>query len=285
MGNGKDKERESYLFYSKKRKGKIATSSHPLPFTFFFQTKQSNDKAGDSYSCSTMIIQRLRLNLFSSLLAIISFSTGLITAPSKLHSTHHLQSHMLLQKCPKQATRLSSTSNSNLLFKFRTASSEGFGTRARNVATTCQVGDIVVPLCGDLEKRQQLVGRGVYPGVEYLICDFVHEQSDDDNSEHAKDRIASIRPAYPLRAHLERSDWPITVPLSDVPLWLSKTTYEAGTALGTLMLAGTYLVMAAIAATMVRIAVIPSESMIPALMPGDVSVVVCVVTRCLLIFC
>jgi hypothetical protein len=32
MGNGKDKERESYLFYSKKRKGKIATSSHPLPF-------------------------------------------------------------------------------------------------------------------------------------------------------------------------------------------------------------------------------------------------------------
>ena len=135
------------------------------------------------------------------------------------------------------------------------------------MASICQVGDVVVPLCGNLEKRQMLAARGVYPGVEYLICDL----SDEQGTVAAKERIATIRPAYPLREHLERSDWPVTVPLSDVPLWLSKTTYEAGTALGTLMLSGSFLATAAIIASIVRLAVIPSESMIPSLMPGDVS--------------
>jgi hypothetical protein len=163
----------------------------------------------------------------------------------------------------------------DLLLKFRTASSEGFGTRARNVASTCQVGDIVVPLCGNMDKRQSLASRGVYPGVEYVICD-ISDSKDDAQDIHQQqlsrtDRIATIRPAYPLREHLERSDWPISVPLSDVPLWLSKTTYEAGTALGTLMLSGSFLATAAIVASVLRLAVIPSESMIPALMPGDVS--------------
>ena len=145
----------------------------------------------------------------------------------------------------------------------------------------------MVPLCGNLELRQSLAGRGVYPGVEYLVCDITDSETDatkrDDNdvtvreeglpqqNNKKQDRITTIRPAYPLRAHLERTDWPITVNVSDVPLWLSKTTYEAGTALGTLMLAGTYLVIASIVATVVRVAVVPSESMIPALMPGDVS--------------
>ncbi|KAL3804698.1 hypothetical protein HJC23_008513 [Cyclotella cryptica] len=163
---------------------------------------------------------------------------------------------------------------------------QGFGTRARNVASTCQAGDIVVPLCADLGKRRLLAERGIYPGVEYLICDLRDAGATGESfataevgmnlqeqpslgTKTAQDRIAAIRPAYPLRAHLERPDWPVTVQLSDVPLWLSKTTYEAGTALGTLMLAGSYLAMASLVATIVRIAVIPSESMMPALIPGD----------------
>jgi hypothetical protein len=150
------------------------------------------------------------------------------------------------------------------------------------------VGDIVVPLCGDFEKRRLLADRGIYPGVEYLVCDVKDAEATEESlniaeigrnleeqpslgTKFAQDRIATIRPAYPLRAHLERPDWPVSVQLSDVPLWLSKTTYEAGTALGTFMLAGSYLTMASIVATLVRIAVIPSESMNPALMPGDVS--------------
>ena len=128
----------------------------------------------------------------------------------------------------------------------------------------------MVPLCGNLEKRQVLADRGVYPGVEYIISNLT-TSDDDSNDDAAYERIATIRPAYPLRTHLERSDWPISVPLSDVPLWLSKATYEAGTALGTLMLSASLLGVAAVVASVLRLAVIPSESMIPALMPGDVS--------------
>eukprot|EP00956_Cyclotella_meneghiniana_P011024 scaffold15443_cov50-Cyclotella_meneghiniana.AAC.3 len=181
----------------------------------------------------------------------------------------------LSSESPEDNTNASSavsskeSSISKLLQNFRTASSEGFGTRARNVASTCQVGDIVVPLCGNLEKRQVLADRGVYPGVEYVISNLTTSTTNDA----ANERIATIRPAYPLRTHLERSDWPISVPLSDVPLWLSKATYEAGTALGTLMLSASLLGVAAVAASVLRLAVIPSESMIPALMPGDVVLV------------
>jgi len=162
---------------------------------------------------------------------------------------------------PETKVNIFDTLRSNL----KAVADEGFGTRARNVADTMAIDDIVVPLCSNLEKRQSLAQIGVYPGVEYKICDIVTEQQ--------VGRSVSIRPAYPLRNHLERSDWPITVEVADVPLWLAKTTYEAGTALGTLILAGTYLSVAALLATFIRIVVVPSESMEPALQRGDVVLV------------
>ncbi|KAL7429381.1 hypothetical protein ACHAXM_001629 [Skeletonema potamos] len=162
---------------------------------------------------------------------------------------------------PETKVNIFDTLRSNL----KAAADEGFGTRARNVADTMAIDDIVVPLCSNLEKRQSLAHIGVYPGVEYKICDIETEQQ--------VGRSVSIRPAYPLRNHLERSDWPITVEVADVPLWLAKTTYEAGTALGTLILAGTYLSVAALLATFIRIVVVPSESMEPALQRGDVVLV------------
>lgn len=148
---------------------------------------------------------------------------------------------------------------------FKTAAGDGFGTKARNVADTMKIDDIVVPLCSNLEKRQSLAESGVYPGVEYKICDI--------DTEQRADRSVTIRPAYPLRDYLERSDWPVTIEVADVPLWLAKATYEAGTAVGTLMLAGTYLSVAALLASFIRVAVVPSESMEPALLPGDVVLV------------
>lgn len=130
----------------------------------------------------------------------------------------------------------------------------------------------MVPLCGNPEKRQTLANRGIYPGVEYVISDLTSnpDNNNNPNNNDEAERIATVRPAYPLRPHLERSDWPVSVPLSDVPLWLSKTTYEAGTALGTLTLSGSFVATAAVMASVLRLAVIPTESMIPALMPGDV---------------
>jgi signal peptidase I, bacterial type len=162
---------------------------------------------------------------------------------------------------------------------FSQASAEGFGTKARNVAKTMSVGDVIVPLCGNLSQRQILANRGIYPGVEYKVCslrvDNVPFSSMQDVPISGKgDVIAQIKPAYKLRKHLERKDWPVEVnPLKDVPLWLSKTTYEAGTLVGTLGLSVSYLVLAGIVAFFVRFAYVPSPSMQPSLNPGDVVLV------------
>lgn len=163
--------------------------------------------------------------------------------------------------------------------KFSQASSEGFGTKAKNVAKTMKLEDIVVPLCGNLEMRQVLANRGIYPGVEYEICslkvkDVEFQSMGEVPNELKNDVVAMVRPAYKLRDYLERSDWPVPVnPSQDVPLWLSKTTYEAGTVLGTAMLSFSYLTMAAIIAFFVRFAYVPSASMTPTLNPGDVVLV------------
>lgn len=169
---------------------------------------------------------------------------------------------------------------------FAAAAAEGFGTRARNVAPTMSVGDVVVPLCGNLELRQELANRGVYAGVEYVVCGIALPLADGEEEEREvrslgdctdaerRSATAMIKPRYPLRPHLERTDWPVPVrPMQDVPLWLSRATWEAGTALGTLGLAFSYLSIAAVLALFVRFAYVPSESMIPALNPGDLVLV------------
>lgn len=167
----------------------------------------------------------------------------------------------------------SATVFSKLASNLRTAASDGFGTRARNIGSTMVIGDVVVPLCSNLEKRQSLAQIGLYAGVEYIICEIEEGSGDEMGERVPSERVATLKPAYPLRPHLERSDWPISLPVSHVPLWLSKATYEAGTALGTIILAGTYLVIASILAAFLRVVVVPSESMEPALMPGDVVLV------------
>lgn len=161
---------------------------------------------------------------------------------------------------------------STSMSKLRTAASEGFGTRARNVGPTMLIGDVVVPICSNLEQRQSLAQIGLYAGVEYIICS-IREGTGKESERLLHDRIVTLKPNYPLRAHLERTDWPVTLTITDVPLWLSKATYETGTAVGTLLLAGTYLTIALILSSVVRIVNVPSESMEPALMPGDVVLV------------
>uniref|UniRef100_A0A7S2AA40 Mitochondrial inner membrane protease subunit n=1 Tax=Trieres chinensis TaxID=1514140 RepID=A0A7S2AA40_TRICV len=182
---------------------------------------------------------------------------------------------------------------------FTRASRDGFGTRARNVATTLAVGDVVVPLCGDLERRQELANRGLYAGVEYEICALNVTEGGGEGEggggapparpvrpvrpvrtleglsrSEIEGSVALVRPAYPLRDHLERSDWPVPIrPVDDVPLWLSRATYEAGTALGTLALCATFLGTASFFALLVRFAYVPTESMVPAVYPGDVVLV------------
>lgn len=217
------------------------------------------------------LVSTLAASLLQNGAAFLHPSTRLSAPKLSLHGQSHVQSRSPTFLWESKGGEVDSPANlfSKLVTNFRTAASDGFGTRARNVGSTMNVGDVVVPICGNLERRSSLAQLGLYAGVEYVICDL-EEGSGEEGERPIDERIATIKPAYPLRPHLERSDWPITLPVADVPLWLNRATYEAGTAVGTLMLAGTYLSVAAILATVVRIVVVPTESMEPALMPKDV---------------
>ena len=171
--------------------------------------------------------------------------------------------------------------------QFKTAQRDGFGTRARNAAINATVGDILVPLCSNLEMRQQLANQGIYAGVEYKVCSLELQQGNEGDDvlpvhvqslqglgiESKQGAVAMVQPRYPLRDHLERDDWPVSVTLEDVPLWLSRATYEAGTAVGTLALASSFLTTAAIIAFFLRFVAVPTPSMVPALQPGNIILV------------
>ena len=163
---------------------------------------------------------------------------------------------------------------------FQSAADEGFGTKAKNAANTCAVGDIIVPLCSNLAQRQILANRGIYPGVEYEVVELLVDDNDEKMKVNTVKGLPSptqaralIRPAYPLREHLERSDWPVSVQLDEVPLWLSRSTYIAGNALGTAALSSFFLVVAAFFSFFLRIVSVPTPSMLPSLSPGNVVLV------------
>lgn len=93
------------------------------------------------------------------------------------------------------------------------------------MATSMSVGDIVVPICGNLELRQVLANRGIYAGVGYEICELKTSDKDDDNeakiggeggeiitimeglsSTTQNGVTATIKHVYKLRDYLKRSD-------------------------------------------------------------------------------
>ena len=196
-----------------------------------------------------------------------------------------------------------------LLFKtnkeFQNLKKERFGTKARNAAINATVGDILIPLVGNLERRNSLAQRGIYAGVEYIVKSLSIMEEDDDSrrQEYGKNRtslqdittnldtsteradpktqqtapsvIAYIQPAYKLRENLERTDWPVRVDLfqDGISVWISKSTYLAGNALGTLLLSLTVVVAAAISSFFVQFVIVPSPSMVPAVHPGTVVLV------------
>ena len=89
-----------------------------------------------------------------------------------------------------------------LVTNLQTAASDGFGTRAKNVGLRMEVGDVVVPLVSNLEKRQNLAQIGLYAGVEYVICG-IDEGQGEEGERLVDERVATLKPAYPLHPHLE----------------------------------------------------------------------------------
>merc|ERR1719410_2524011 len=112
------------------------------------------------------------------------------------------------------STKSNLGSSNNFQQNFKDAKSDGFGTRARNAAVNVTTGDIIIPLCSNLEMRQSLANKGIYAGVEYRVCRICLKDGETEvsslkglNSMDKYGAVAFVQPAYPLRDYLERSDW------------------------------------------------------------------------------
>mmetsp|Transcript_34088 Transcript_34088/g.68705 ORF Transcript_34088/g.68705 Transcript_34088/m.68705 type:complete len:407 (-) Transcript_34088:38-1258(-) len=237
-------------------------------------------------SASSLLARRL---LATALLIVTPVPLVQAFLPPSTHSSvfpQHRSVSMLLSSSSSDSDGTIDSIKSSIKTtkqSFQAAADEGFGTKAKNAAYTCSVGDIIVPLCSNLTQRQELANRGIYAGVEYKVCELSIDGQEQDTKRiqtldgqptNAKQTAkALIKPAYPLRDNLERNDWPVSVSLDEVPLWLSRSTYIAGNAVGTLAVSSFFVAVAAILAFFVRIVSVPTPSMLPAFNPGNILLV------------
>lgn len=86
------------------------------------------------------------------------------------------------------------------------------------VGPTVAVGDSILPLCSNMEKRQQLAHVGLHSGVEYVVC-AIEEKTDVYGKD---DLLISMKLSYPLGPQCQ-SKGPVTILASDVPVFTSGT--------------------------------------------------------------
>jgi len=83
---------------------------------------------------------------------------------------------------------------------------------------TVAVGDSLLPLCSNIEKRQQLANVGLHSGVEYVVC-AIEERKDVNGKD---DLLVSMKLSYPLGPQFQ-SKGPVTILASDVPVFTLRT--------------------------------------------------------------
>ena len=162
-----------------------------------------------------------------------------------------------------------------------------FWAKPKDISTTLKVGQVVVPIASNSdgrtwwEARQDLFACGAYPGVEFRIMRMFKEAADVGGAsggglvqcfDSTPGCTLELRPIYPLVASLER-EWPINVTESAVPKFYSQAMYNsvAVSLSGGLAVAG--LMSAFIVSQILSFYYIPSRSMEPTLMVGDVLLV------------
>jgi len=113
---------------------------------------------------------------------------------------------------------------------------------------------------------------GAYPGVEYRILRIIDPKTDQDLFYSRPGADYELKPIYPLVSELERP-WPVRVNENDIPRLFTPTMYNTVSAIGSLFTAGTGLLFAFVVSLAVSLFFIPSRSMDPTLLVGDVILV------------
>jgi signal peptidase I len=133
-----------------------------------------------------------------------------------------------------------------------------------------RVGKIVVPLLSRLLQRPRMFELGAYPGVEYRILRILKDGKERFTSCPGADY--ELKPIYPLVSQLERT-WPVTVNEKEIPRLYTPSMYNIVSAVGSLATAMTGLLTAFILSQAISLFFIPSKSMDPTLLVGDVLLV------------
>ncbi|KAJ1455231.1 hypothetical protein M885DRAFT_220508 [Pelagophyceae sp. CCMP2097] len=145
---------------------------------------------------------------------------------------------------------------------------------ARRTRDGVHLGTHVVPLWANLEERAKLGETGCYGGVDFVVERIVDASGCDVFSVvPGGGDVLYMRPVYPLVARLER-EWPVSVPEKDLGLLLRPAAYAAVQLGTTLSAALATLATAVLVSTfLVSVSVVPSRSMEPYILPGDVLLV------------
>lgn len=135
-----------------------------------------------------------------------------------------------------------------------------------------RAGRVVVPVLSRLSQRSRMFQLGAYPGVEYRILRIIDPESDKDIFYTRPGADYEIKPIYPLVPGLERQ-WPVRVNEKDIPRLYTQHMYNVISAGGSLFAAFTGLLMAFLLSQAISLFFIPSLSMSPTLLKGDVLLV------------
>lgn len=132
-----------------------------------------------------------------------------------------------------------------------------------------------------IEKRRQMFGAGVYPGVEYRVLEILVDDNGVTRSipsllnytlSSTESVVLRVRPAYKLIPELERP-WPVDVEAKVIPFVLTRGAYNIATVVGSSGLALSFLVTALFLSAMFTFSVVNSRSMVPTIEPRDVILV------------
>mmetsp|Transcript_18212 Transcript_18212/g.41950 ORF Transcript_18212/g.41950 Transcript_18212/m.41950 type:complete len:624 (+) Transcript_18212:208-2079(+) len=133
-----------------------------------------------------------------------------------------------------------------------------------------RVGKIVVPVLSRLKQRPQLFEQGTYPGVEYRILRII--KNGEERFTSCPGAEYELKPIYPLVSQLERQ-WPVRVSEQDIPKLYTPSMYNILSVFGSVFTAAIGLITAFLLSQAISLFFIPSKSMDPTLMVGDVLLV------------
>ena len=127
-----------------------------------------------------------------------------------------------------------------------------------------------------LQTRERMFAAGCYPGIEYRAMGLRHARTGaalfSTRGLDARDIVVRARPIYPVVQELER-EWPLDFALDVMPVVLTQAMYNTATLVLVSGLSAAFIASAFVLSEAVSVYKIPSRSMDPTILSGDLLLV------------